>query len=99
MTMPFGKYKGCHLSELPDDYLEWLIGEFHPREPLLSYLKMERQWRVPAPASMMEIVSVGYRTLAIKYHPDKGGSNEQMKSLNNSADALRKMIKGENEFH
>ena len=22
--MPFGKYKGCSLSEIPDDYLDWL---------------------------------------------------------------------------
>lgn len=24
MKMPFGKYKGCELSGLPDDYLLWL---------------------------------------------------------------------------
>lgn len=92
--MPFGKFKGCSLSELPDDYIEWLVHEFKPREPLLSRLKTELLFRSPPPASMMEIINAGYKALAMKYHPDTGGSNEQMKSLNNSVDALRKMMKG-----
>lgn len=94
MNMPFGKYKGLPLSQLPDDYIEWLIREFRPKEPLMTKLKMELQWRAPAPASMLEVVNAGYKTLAMKYHPDKGGTNEQMKSLNNSVECLRRMLKG-----
>lgn len=90
--MPFGKYKGCSLSELPDDYIEWLVNKFRPREPLLSGLKMEIRFRYPKPASMLEIINAGYKTLALKYHPDRGGSTERMQSLNNSVEALRKMI-------
>ena len=36
MLMPFGKYKGQDLSEVPDDYLLWLIGNIPLRDPLLS---------------------------------------------------------------
>jgi hypothetical protein len=32
--MPFGKYKGLPLSELPDWYLEWLIDLRDLRDPL-----------------------------------------------------------------
>jgi len=34
MKMPFGKFKGCYLDELPDDYLDWLRFEIELREPL-----------------------------------------------------------------
>lgn len=27
IKLPFGKYKTCQLSEIPTDYLDWLIGQ------------------------------------------------------------------------
>jgi hypothetical protein len=38
----------------------------------------------------LEIVSIGYKVLATKMHPDKGGSHEAMQRLN----AARDMLKG-----
>lgn len=32
MKMPFGKYKGVEMSDLPLDYLEWLVKNFEPGE-------------------------------------------------------------------
>lgn len=92
MRMPFGKYEGDRLCELPEDYIEWLLGWKGLREPLRSELKRELMFRAPPAASMMEIINAGYKTLAMKYHPDVGGTNEQMKTLNASVEALRRML-------
>lgn len=40
-TMPFGKYKGWKLWNLPDSYLEWLIDQDFCREPLRSNIREE----------------------------------------------------------
>lgn len=38
-----------------------------------------------------------YKKLALKYHPDRGGTTEQMQSINNEYDKLRaKILKGSN---
>ncbi len=38
--MPFGRYRGYPLAELPDEYLDWLF-TIHIREPLASALNRE----------------------------------------------------------
>ena len=41
--MPFGKYRGWLLSDLPDGYLQWLRTLSDLREPLRS--DCDREWR------------------------------------------------------
>ena len=41
MLMPFGKYKGHDLHELPDEYLLWMIATIPLRDPLLSAVTEE----------------------------------------------------------
>ena len=51
MLMPFGKYKGHDLHELPDDYLLWMIANIPLRDPLLSAVTeeiTERDLELPA---------------------------------------------------
>jgi uncharacterized protein (DUF3820 family) len=55
--MPFGKYKGHNLDELPDDYLLWVIANIPLRDPLGSAITEEMALRgyeelplPPAPA-------------------------------------------------
>jgi hypothetical protein len=43
--MPFGKYKGTRIEEVPDDYLCWLKAETELREPLRSVVDRELQRR------------------------------------------------------
>jgi hypothetical protein len=38
-----------------------------------------------------------YRKLALKYHPDMGGTNEEMAEINNQYDVLFKKLKEENQ--
>lgn len=37
----------------------------------------------------IKLISIGYKALAVKLHPDKGGSEEAMNRLNNVRDELR----------
>jgi hypothetical protein len=41
-----------------------------------------------------EIVSIGYKVLATKMHPDKGGSAEAMQRLNEARDMLKEALRG-----
>lgn len=99
--MPFGKFKGVPLAELPDDYLTWLLSlGAELREPLRSAVMAEWQARqrpmagmraIPEPvvSAAREIVTVGYRKLALERHPDKGGDGGKMTALNLAAETLR----------
>lgn len=39
-TMPFGKYKGCKLIDLPEPYLVWFHGQGFPRSKLGQQLAL-----------------------------------------------------------
>lgn len=36
ITMPYGKYAGMRMSEIPTDYLEWLVNNGHHAQHLVS---------------------------------------------------------------
>lgn len=103
MNMPFGKYRGVEIADLPDDYLSWLKG-LDLREPLRTAVEIE--WRsrqqprgtmkalaVPVRTMAEEMVRVGYRTLAHLHHPDHGGNSEAMVRVNLAAEALRDFLR------
>lgn len=46
MKMPFGKYKGEELEDLPTDYMEWCLRELDLRPALAE--EMENQIRAKA---------------------------------------------------
>jgi hypothetical protein len=103
MRMPFGRFKGVLIGDLPDDYLEWLRGLDNLREPLRDAVEAEWAARFAAPdeptidpavrAMASEIVSVGYRQLAMVHHPDRGGSHTAMTVLNAAATWLRQVVR------
>jgi heterodisulfide reductase subunit A-like polyferredoxin len=41
--MPFGRYHGIPLADLPDEYVDWLMSLDNLREPLRSAIA--REWR------------------------------------------------------
>ncbi|OPZ66673.1 MAG: DnaJ domain protein [Candidatus Aerophobetes bacterium ADurb.Bin490] len=94
MKMPFGKYKNCFLSELPDAYLEWLRFDIDLREPLRTAIfreyyerfeTAERAHREEKALSIIDSAAIKriYRTLAQQYHPDRiGGNGDVMKGIN-----------------
>jgi hypothetical protein len=106
--MPFGKHKGMLLTELPDQYVAWLLTPpVELREPLKQFVIEEdvRRQRVReahrARASVTEDVVIaahelirqGQRALTRTRHPDAGGSAEAMAAVNNAAELLRALLK------
>jgi hypothetical protein len=106
MRMPFGKYKGTNVAELPDDYLEWLHGLDDLRGRLRRAVDAEWNYRcatepcATAPdldtedrALLAELIRAGYRNLAQKYHPDHhGGDADTMRRLNALMARLRQGV-------
>jgi hypothetical protein len=104
VIMPFGKYRGRPLTELPSDYLTWLAGLANLREPLRSAVTAESERRTaharparrPAPevlAMAEEVVTIGYRALTLQLHPDRGGATHRMQILNAAMTWLRGSIR------
>jgi Putative quorum-sensing-regulated virulence factor len=108
-TMPFGRYRGVPLEEVPRAYLRWLLDEVDLREPLLTRVEREyrrrrqRHRRGAAPtlplalppalrATAAEIVTTGFRALALKRHPDHGGSHEGMLALQRAREAMERLL-------
>lgn len=91
--MPFGKYAGTAVNDLPDTYLVYAIRTFSLPDELRNSLAFELLDRIGFDHSF-NIVECEKRyasirkKLAVKYHPDKGGSNEAMQAVNEFYDEL-----------
>lgn len=100
MRMPFGKFKGQRLADVDTGYLEWLLENCALRESLKSAVKAEldrREWnQSPDPLHSSEIttdiVNTWHRRLAVKFHPDKGGSHAAMVAVNAGRDLLMQLM-------
>jgi hypothetical protein len=89
--MPFGKYEGCQLRDLPTDYLEWLTTLEKLRTRLAEAVRAELERRtIPRPSVeiIRELVSLGRKSAAKRYHPDAGENADavRMAALNAAAD-------------
>lgn len=84
--MPFGKYKGTPVEDLPADYLTWLWENVDLREPLRTVVEnaLSRQWSSPpaSPQVTRGDLKAIYRRMACKWHPDHGGSSDAMAAVN-----------------
>jgi len=102
--MPFGRFRGALLQDLPQDYLEWLA-TVELRQPLRSAVKAERlrragtyhdefsqefEYRLTGADRKIarQIVENGRRALAKISHPDLGGDHAVMQRINVVADAM-----------
>jgi hypothetical protein len=104
--MPFGRYRGLPLADLPADYLAWLdaLPDLQPRlRAAVSREQARRRGRTHAPPRAQgpmpdgtvcaEIVSAGLRSVARRYHPDAGGTHDQMIAATAAADWLRAQVR------
>ena len=116
-TMPWGRYKGLRLEDVPDSYLSMLL-DFDLRDPLRSAVDREIECRFygaprepeqPEPrvprctsiglhhdqvALAQRVFDAGYRTLALRAHPDVGGDAAEMRELNALAESVRDQLRG-----
>jgi uncharacterized protein (DUF3820 family) len=107
MKMPFGKFSGVELDELPDAYLRWLLSIEITNDLLAAELQLEAEARgfftkargraprsaAPAREVVDELVGAGLRSLARKYHPDCGGDTRRMQEVTGAADWLRQQAR------
>ena len=92
--MPFGKYKGRSVDDIPENYLFWLWEEVDLRGPLHDAVaqrisNIRKTGRGPVSP---DAISSVYRRLAVKWHPDKGGSTSAMQAINEFYEELKKVM-------
>jgi hypothetical protein len=106
--MSFGKHKGKLLSDVPDDYLWWCLGNLDWVGKEMLRKAIEERLGVPGdtgkastkttasgPTSdeLEGVVKAWYRGLALDYHPDRRkGSNAEMAALNDAHERLRRSL-------
>lgn len=93
MTLKFGKYAGQELSDVPRDYLEWMVSKCKGDLKLYSD-ELERRdlLEVTAQTTLEKIISVGFRELAKKAHPDAGGNPKEFLELKAAQEQLKVII-------
>ena len=87
MFLSFGKYRGLHVTEIPLSYLAWVYENLTEKPELHEAARAEIQRRVSGYECEPDTLDRDrlrriYRTLAMEYHPDKGGDNGIMAGLN-----------------
>jgi hypothetical protein len=93
VILDFGKYRGWDLTEIPDDYLGFLIARKRQDLQMWEEEQRRRELMREAELPMIEkVIKVGYRTLAQQYHPDHGGDEEAMRQLNAAMAQLQEMV-------
>lgn len=93
-TLSFGKHAGKELSDVPGDYLQWLIDS--RRKELADFEgELKRRELVEAGSLSIgeQILVAGYKALSKLRHPDAGGSDAQQRELNAAYEQLKVVMK------
>jgi hypothetical protein len=100
-VFPFGKFRGLPVSQATTGYLKWCLDEIGDdlswwlREAIEDELGHRGHRRQNATHQTAEglalepVVSRWYADLCKRWHPDRGGSNEAMRAVNDAHDRLR----------
>jgi hypothetical protein len=89
------------LDQIPVSYLAWVLENCSNASPVLRLAI----WKVldscpddgpaarpEAPANWAEVVTQWYRQMALRYHPDRGGTDAEMKVVNDAYERLQKLL-------
>ena len=90
MTLQYGKYNGFGVSEVPSEYLKWLVQSNRESLESAEAELRRREMEDEANVSMAELViKTGFRELSRRFHPDAGGNHTDMVELNAAMAQLR----------
>ena len=106
MTLPFGKYSGRDLEDVPLSYLAWLFEEVEIKSRALRraivaeiadrigapFDAYNEPYRPPAPPLVAALIAAGFRQLASRHHPDHGGNHHQMIATTAARDWLVQQV-------
>jgi hypothetical protein len=92
MIMPFGKYRGVEIDDIPFSYLDWLWNNVNLGKQLRY--EVAKALFSPNPTDCVDVISLVdiitvFRKMAFKWHPDRGGTNEAMQAVNEFYEELR----------
>lgn len=85
MIMPFGKWQGYDLAQIPTGYLTWLSSNTDLYGALKNAVQAEldrREGKEAQAEGAVDALKNVYRSLAMKWHPDKGGNHQAMQAIN-----------------
>jgi hypothetical protein len=97
MVMPWGKYRGRHIMDVPAGYLGWLLEECASAPAYLldaAQAELGRRYGTgeratcPRCSRAEAVVLAWYRKAARRCHPDTGGSEVAMRLLNDLRDEV-----------
>jgi hypothetical protein len=94
MTLSFGKHAGKEISDVPRDYLEWMVSKC--KTDLATYqgeLDRRDSQEAATQTDLERLVQAGYRELAKKAHPDAGGSKESFLALQGAYEQLKVVLR------
>jgi hypothetical protein len=105
--MPWGKYRGQDLADVPSSYLAWVADECDRLQPWLeAAIRCELADRFGRPCQAclaralhpngsafdLDLIAGWYRQLALRHHPDRGGLPGAMVGINAARDLLLEMV-------
>ena len=96
MIMPFGKYSGVRLEDIPEDYLWWVVDTVKNRPRLVKAIEAHLDGLYSQSkgdkGDVGDVVAEWYRRMAMRFHPDRGGSTAAMQAINEANEALKAML-------
>jgi hypothetical protein len=98
LRMPFGKHQGKPLHDIPMAYLGWLLDQCDLRPSLREAVQAEYTRRLQGSndtSGQLDIRALAqswYRQMAMRWHPDRGGSNTAMQAVNDGYQRLLDML-------
>jgi hypothetical protein len=107
-SMPFGKYVGWRVNQVPTGYLCWMLDTCDNLRPWLREAARSVHFeRAAAHADapehpravdtitrtqLKDTVQAWYRRLAFEYHPDRGNDENIMRGINIAHDRLKEAL-------
>lgn len=92
--LEFGKYKDYLWSDIPEEYIEWLIASSQ-RTIQLAQAELDRRdaLREVGMDPVEKELKTWFRERTKQFHPDRGGSHEDMLRINQLNDCFQEMLR------